>query len=110
MLTRLIVASYAWLLEIALWFALALSAVVGYQRIVPVMNQAGAIVTPEFVWSILGALVAAVIGFLVLSVIAGPLLILVDIRREVRDIKARLDRGIDARGGSRPVERIEPTI
>ena len=64
MLTRLIVASYAWLLETALWFTLGLSGVAGYHVTVPLMSYAGAVVTPEFAWKILGALVFSVITFL----------------------------------------------
>jgi hypothetical protein len=45
MLTRLIVALYAWLLEIALWLTLPLTGVVGYHVTVPIMNNAGATVT-----------------------------------------------------------------
>ena len=109
MLTRLIVASYAWLLETALWFALALAGVVGYHFTVPVMNAAGAVLTPEFAWKVLGALVFPVITFLVLAAITGPFLILMDVRQAVRNIEARLERGEDVRG-SLPFERREPSI
>jgi hypothetical protein len=109
MLTRLIVALYAWLLEIVLWLTLPLASVVGYYFTVPIMNAAGAILTPEFAWRILGAFVFPVITFLVLVVFIGPLLILMDVRQAVRNIETRLERGEDVRK-SLPFERREPSI
>jgi len=94
MLTRLIVASYVWLLETALWLTIALAAVVGYHITVPVMSAAGATLAPEFAWKLLGALVLTVITFLVLAVVTGPILILIDVRQAVRSIEAKLDRGV----------------
>jgi len=108
MLTRLIVALYAWLLETALWLTLTLAGVVGYHVTVPIMNDAGAVLTPEFAWKILGALVFPVIAFLVLAVIIGPFLILMDLRQAVRNIEARLERGEDV-SKSFPFERREPS-
>ncbi|MEX0960759.1 MAG: hypothetical protein WDZ63_15875 [Burkholderiales bacterium] len=109
MLTRLIVALYALILEIVLWLMLAIASVVGYHVTVPIMNAAGATLTPEFAWKILGALVFPVITFLVLAVFIGPLLILMDVRQAVRNIEARLERGEDVRK-SLPFERREPSI
>lgn len=109
MLTRLIVASYMWLIEIWLWLMLILAVVVGYHRTVPIMNAAGAVVSPEFAWKILGALVFPVITFLVLAVITGPFLILVDVRQAVRNIEAGLERGEDV-SKSLPFERREPSF
>ena len=109
MLTRLIVASYVWLLEAALWFMLAVGGVVGYHVTVTLMNAVGAQLTPEFAWKMLGALVFLVITFLVLAVITGPLLVLMDVRQAVRNIEARLERG-EAVRGSLPFERREPSI
>jgi len=108
MLTRLVVALYAWLLETALWLMLTLAGVVGYHFTVPLMNDAGAVLTPEFAWKIFGALVFPVITFLVLAVIIGPLLILMDVRQAVRNIEARLERGEDV-SKSLPFERREPS-
>jgi hypothetical protein len=109
MLTRLIVASYAWLLEIALWLTLAIASVVGYHSTVPLMNAIGAEVTPEFAWKILGALVFLVITFLVLAVVSGPALILIDLRQAVRSMEAKQEGGSAVRA-SLPSERKEPSI
>ena len=109
MLTRLIVASYVWLLEAALWFTLAIAGVVGYHFMVPLMNATGAEVTGEFAWRILGTLVFLVITFLVLAVITGPILLLIDVRNAVRNIEAKLERGETVRG-SLPSGRREPSI
>jgi hypothetical protein len=109
MLTRVIVSSYVWLIETALWFAIALSAVVGYQFTVPVMNAAGAVLTPEFGWKLLGALLLPVVTFMVLAVATGPFLILVDIRQAVRNIDARLEREADV-SRTPASERKEPSI
>jgi hypothetical protein len=109
MLTRLIVALYAWLLEIALWLTLPLAGVVGYHVTVPLMNNAGAVLTNEFAWKLCGALLFPVITFLVLAVIIGPFLILVDVRQAVRNIEARLERG-EGVSTSLPFKRREPTL
>ena len=109
MLTRLIVASYVWLVEIVLWLMLILAGVWGYHETVPIMNAVGAVVSPEFAWKILGALVFPVIAFLVLAVISGPFLILVDVRQAVRNIEARLEGGGDVRKPL-PFERREPSL
>src|SRR5688572_23598733 len=89
MLSRLIVASYAWLLEISLWLALAVASITGYERMVPVMRSAGLLPDHELAWKIVGALAFPVIAFLFLAVIYGPLFILVDLRRAVRNIEAK---------------------
>ena len=109
MLTRLIVVSYVWFVEIVLWLMLILSGVWGYHVTVPMMYDAGAVLTNEFAWKILGALVFSVITFLALAVIYGPLLILVDVRRAVRNIEARVERGYGA-SESLPVPRKEPSF
>jgi hypothetical protein len=109
MLTRLIVASYAWLVEAALWFALVLAVVVGYHFTVPLMDYAGAVPINEFAWKVFGATVFAVITFLVLAAITGPLLVLTDVRQAVRSIEAGLERGAAVRR-SHPVERSEPSM
>jgi hypothetical protein len=107
MLSRFIVASYAVLLEISLWLALALAAITGYQAMVPMMESAGALLTNEFAWKICGAFVFPVVAFLLLAVIYGPLFILVDLRQAVRSIEARAREGGD---GSPAVERREPSF
>ena len=109
MLTRLIVASYVWWVEIVLWLMLILAGVWGYHVTVPIINSAGAVVSPEFAWKIFGALVCPVITFLVLAVINGPFLILVDIRQAVRNIEARMERGEDV-SKPLPFERREPSL
>jgi hypothetical protein len=109
MLTRLIVVSYAWMLETALWITLVLSSVVGYHITVPLMNDMGAVLTHEFTWKILGAILFPIIAFLGVTMIAGPLLVLLDVRQAVRNIEARSSRG-EAPRTSLPTERREPHI
>jgi hypothetical protein len=109
MLTKLIVASYVWLLEIALWLTLALAGVVGYHVTVPMMNSAGAVFANEFTWKILGALVFPIIALLVLAVITGPILVLVDLRNAVKNIETRLERGNDV-GNLLHLEHREPFL
>ena len=109
MLTKLIVALYVWLLEIALWLTLPLAGVWGYHVRVPIMNDTGAVLTNEFAWRICGALVFPILAFLVLAVITGPFLILVDVRNAVRNIEARLDQGKDV-SNSLPLEHREPSF
>jgi uncharacterized membrane protein len=109
MLTRLIVSSYVWIIETALWVTITVSAVVGYQVSVPAMAAAGATVAPEFGWRVLGALVLPVFTFLVWAVFAGPALILVDVRQALRSIEARLKQAADASRTSSS-ERSEPSL
>ena len=105
MLIRLIVASYALLVEILLWLALTVAGIAGYQVTVPMMYSAGVLPENEFAWKIVGALAFPVIAFLLLVVIYGPVLVLLDLRDAVRNIEAK------ARGEviSRLPERKEPT-
>jgi hypothetical protein len=109
MLTRLIAASYAWLLEVTLWVCLALAGVAGYNATVPLIQAMGASPFPEFAWKILGACAFIVVVFLLLAVITGPLLILTDVRQAVRSIEAKIGSRKENEG-SRPTERQEPTI
>ena len=109
MLTRWIVASYAWLVEIALWIALAIAAVAGFHFTVPIMSYLGAIVTPEIGWKFFGALVLSAVTFLVLAVLTGPFLLLIDLRRTVRQIAASLERDGEVRE-STPYERRDPSL
>lgn len=109
MLTRLIVASYVWLLEVALCLTLTIAAVVGYHAAVPMMSSTGLILANEFLWKICGAFLFPVFTFLVLAVITGPFLVVVDIRQMVRRIEARLDRGKDI-NASPPLDYREPTF
>ena len=105
MLSRLIVASYTALLEISLWLALIVASLTGYEATVPMMLSAGVTPDHDFVWRIIGALAFPVITFLFMAVITGPLFVLVDLRRAVKNIEAR------ARGevvGTLPSERKEP--
>jgi len=108
-LTKLIVVLYVWLLEIALWVTLLVASVVGYRAIVPMMQNAGAVLENEVAWKFLGALVFPGLTFLVLAVIIGPILILVDLRNAVRSIEARAVPGdeLDALLG---LGRREPTL
>ncbi len=109
MLTRLIVACYASLLEAALWFMAVCAAVVGYHFTVPVMHAAGVVLTPDFAWKLFGALVLPVVTLVVLALVIGPFLVLLDVRQAVRGIQAKLDREAHVRQ-SHPSERREPSI
>ena len=109
MLTRLIVATYSWLIETVLWLLLVLAGVAGYHFTIPIMSAAGAVPEQEIAWKLLGALAFPVISFLVMPAIFGPFLILMDVRQAVRSIEARLKRGEDIRE-SPSYERREPTI
>jgi hypothetical protein len=109
MLTRLIAASYAGLLEVTLWISLALAGIGGYNTTVPLIQALGASPFPEFAWKMLGACVFIVVAFLFLAAFTGPFLILMDVRRAVRSIEAAMVslKGVE---GARPAERREPTI
>jgi hypothetical protein len=109
MLTRLIVVSYAWMVEAALWVAVVVAAVVGYQITLPVMSSFGVTPTSELTWQILGALLLPLFTLLVLAIVAGPLLLLVDIRQSLRSLEARMTRGKVPRGPALS-ERREPSI
>jgi hypothetical protein len=88
MLTRLIVNVYPWLIELSLWFALLASSVTGYYYTGPLLHAAGLIPAQQMAWGIAGAIVFASLSFLVMAVAAGPLLMLVDIRRLVSAIES----------------------
>jgi hypothetical protein len=109
MLTRLIVATYSWLLETVLGLLLVLAGVAGYHVAIPIMSAAGAVPEYEIAWKLLGAFAFPVISFLVMAAFFGPFLILMDVRQAVRSIEARLNRGEDTRE-SPTFERREPTI
>ena len=72
MLTRLIVVTYAWMVEAVLWVAVAVAAVAGYQITVPVMSSFGVTPTSELTWQILGAMLLPLFTLLVLAILAGP--------------------------------------
>ena len=109
MLTRLIVVSYAWMVEAALWIAVVVAAVVGYQITLPVMSSFGVTPTSELTWQILGAMLLPLFTLLVLAILSGPLLLLVDIRQSLRSLEARMTRGEVPRGPALS-ERREPSI
>jgi hypothetical protein len=109
MLTRLIVASYAWFLETALWVSLAIAGIVGYNSTVPLLLALGASPFTEVTWKILGACAFTVVAFLLLAVVTGPLLILMDVRHVVRSIEAKLVSRLGLEGAPLKVRR-EPTI
>ena len=109
MLTRLIAASYAWLLEASLWVSLALAGIAGYTAMVPIMQALGASPFPEFTWKILGACAFVVVAFLLLAVITGPLLILMDVRHSLRSLDAKMVSR-EGEDGGRSAERREPII
>ncbi|MES1942313.1 hypothetical protein T5B8_18833 [Salinisphaera sp. T5B8] len=92
MLTRLIVDVYAWLIEIYLWIMLVISSLAGYYYAVPVLQGAGLIFEPEVGGRILGALLFALVAFLVSAIMTGPFLVLVDIRRSIRSLEAKDSR------------------
>lgn len=90
MLTRVIVDLYAWIIEAALWALILISALVGFVFIAPAMGEAGWVLEHELAWRIFGAVLSAAFAFLMAVVFVGPLVLLVDIRRSVRDIESRL--------------------
>jgi hypothetical protein len=89
MLIKLVVASYALLLEILLWLVLAAASITGYEVTMPIMHSVGLIPEHEVAWKIIGALAFPVIAFLFLAVIMGPMLVIVDIRDAIRNIEAK---------------------
>lgn len=107
MLTRLITNLYVWIIEISLWLALLVAFVAGYRYTVPLLEAAGWILENETGWQIYGALFSAVSTFLALSVVTGPILLLVDIRNLLRGFK---DKNGGSGGIARPVEPREPTL
>ena len=109
MLTKFIVASYAGLVELALWLALALAAFTGYQIALPVAFWMEAVPKNAFAWQIFGASALTVAAVLVLAVVTGPFLILVEIRRSILLIEARLNRTEDLRQPSAS-KKWEPSI
>ena len=109
MLTRWIVDIYAWIIEIFLWFMLLISGVAGYFYTVPMLKTAGGILENETVWKIFGALFSVVATFIVLVVIAGPVLVLVDIRKSIRALEAKYD-GDTSSSGVLPIEPREPFL
>ena len=92
MLTRFIVASYAGLVELALWVAVIAAAIVGYHIALPVALWMEAVPKNAFAWQLLGASALSVSTVLLLAVITGPFLLIVEIRRSVRAIETRLTR------------------
>jgi hypothetical protein len=112
MLTRLTVNLYTWIIEIYMWFTLVIAGVVGYYFTVPVLNAAGAMLEHEAAWKIFGAVFCAVAMFLMMAVVAGPILVLFDIRKSVRALEPK-STGSGSRGSSRrvlPPELIEPFL
>ena len=106
MLTRLIVDLYTWIIEISLWFVLAISGVAGYYVAVPMLNAAGWILQNETAWRIYGALLFAVFAFLVSAILTGPFLVLVDIRRSVKALETKNSSSSEVL----PAERKEPYL
>jgi hypothetical protein len=107
MLTRLIVDLYAWIIEISLWFMLLISGVAGYYNTVPILNRVGWVLENETAWKIYGALFFPVATFLVSTVLIGPFLVLVDIRKSVRALEMK-NRGSGSTSRDLPAERREP--
>jgi len=107
MLTRLIVDVYAWIIEIYLWLVLLISSVYGYHYAGSIFRSAGLILEPQAGGQIVGALIFALAAFLVSAVVAGPVLVLVDIRRSIKSLEAK-DDSVGAR--AQKTERREPTL
>ena len=107
MLSRLVVNLYAWMIEIYLWLILVVSAVAGYYYTVPILKHAGLIPENEIVWKVYGALFFAVAIFLLTALAIGPILVLFDIRKSVRDLeRKKAGNGL----GIPPAERKEPFL
>jgi hypothetical protein len=106
MLTRLVVAAYAGVIEISLWLALLLSGVAGYYYAAPLVEAAGWTPKDEAGWRV-WATFASVLGmFWVLTVFAGPVLVLLDIRKSMRALEAKA-ASMELR---LPAELKEPTL
>lgn len=107
MLTRLVVDLYTGIVEISLWLMLAIAAAVGYRYTVPFLSSLGWTLENPAAWRILGALLVAVAAFPVLTILAGPFLVLVDIRKSLRGLEAKYGAyGI----GALHTERREPSL
>jgi len=106
MLTRLVVQLYASIIEISLWFAVMLSGVAGYHYSIPLIRAAGWTPKDEATWRMLAAIASVSASFLVLAVLAGPFLVLLDIRKSMRALEARLVP-LDTR---QPAEHREPVL
>lgn len=107
MLTRLITNLYVWIVEISLWLMLLMACVAGYHYTVPLIEAAGWTLENETGWKIYGAILSTIVMFLALSVVTGPILLLIDIRNLLRGHKPKNagDSGI-----VRSVEPKEPTL
>ena len=106
MLTRLVVQVYASIIELSLWFAVMLSGVAGYHYSVPLIRAAGWTPKDESTWKVLAAIASISASFLVLAVLTGPFLVLLDIRKSMRSLEARL-AAVDNR---QHAEHREPTL
>ena len=109
MLTKLIVDLYGWIIEISLWFILLIAGIAGFHSLVPLLKRSGAILENELAWRILGAVVSPVVAFLILVVLFGPILVLVDIRKSVRSLEAKI-RSSGSDGAVLPIEHREPHL
>ena len=89
MLTRLMVDLYAWIIEISLWFMVLIAGIVGYDRTVPVLQAAGAIIEHEAAWKISGAVFFVIVVLCAATVVVGPMLVLLDIRKAVKAFETR---------------------
>jgi hypothetical protein len=107
MLSRLIVNLYAWIIEIYLWFLLLAAGFAGYQFAVPMLKAVGGVVANEGALKIFGALLFGVAALLALAVVAGPMLLLVDIRKSVRTLEGNIP---DNRSSRLTIERAEPSL
>ncbi len=109
MLTRFIVASYAWLIEACLWLAVGTAAFTGYSLVVPVLDAMGIDPTSLHAWRLIGAVVLPVIVLIVLAVLIGPILILLDIRQALWLLVGRQQKDVEAHAFPH-VERREPQM
>jgi len=107
MLSRLIVDVYAWIIEIYLWLAILLSSVAGYHYAAPILKSIGLVIEPHVGGKIVGALIFALVAFLMSAVVMGPILVLCDIRKSIRSLEER-KRSFAA--WAQRVERKEPTL
>jgi hypothetical protein len=106
MLTKLVVQVYASIIEISLWFAVMLSGVVGYHYSIPLVRAAGWTPRDEATWKVLAAIASVSASFLVLAVLTGPFLVLLDIRKSMRNLETRF-AAINIRHHA---EHIEPSL
>ncbi len=89
MLTRLIVDVYAWIIEIYLWLVVLIAGVAGYHYGSNLFGTFGLYLEPHLIGKLTGALICALAGLLVSSVVMGPILVVFDIRKSIKSFEMK---------------------